>query len=454
MSKLEDRLVDYAMGLRLQDLSDHTLHQAKRRMLDTLGGALAAYTAPPVRMARRLALPVAGDRYARVWGSHVRTAPDMAAFVNGTMLRYLDINDTYRTVDGSHPSDNLGGLIAVAEMLDLDCRDLLLALTLSYEVQCRFVDSVPFNDNGWDQPVPGVLACALAVGRMLGLDRAQMRHAIGLALIPNLSTYQTRAGELSMWKGCAAGNGARQGVFAAMLAAEGMTGPDEVFDGVFGVWKQTMGKAYEIKPLAASVHDTFAITQSNIKKYPVRDSCQLAVDTARALRAKMDGRSIDALRIETYRSAYKGAVEDPELWAPRTRETADHSMLISVAVALLDGTVTPTTFDAERFKDSDVLGLIQRTKVDVVDEFTKAAPGVRSCRLTATAPDGSTHTTQLSWTLDDIARGLSDDEIDAKFHALNRDFMPTRQREELVRMVRHCDDGSTRVRALVDQLFI
>jgi len=79
---------------------------------------------------------------------------------------------------------------------------------------------------------------------------------------------------------------------------------------------------------------------------------------------------------------------------------------------------------------------------------------VRSCRLTATAPDGSTHTTQLSWTLDDIARGLSDDEIDAKFHALNRDFMPTRQREELVRMVRHCDDGSTRVRALVDQLFI
>jgi 2-methylcitrate dehydratase len=454
MSTLEDRLVDYTLSLRWEDLSTHTLHQAQRRMLDTIGGALAAYLAPPVRIARRLALPVAGDTYARIWGSHQRVSPEMAAFVNGSMLRYLDINDTYRTVDGSHPSDNLGGLVAVAEMLDLDCRDLLLALVLSYEVQCRFVDSVPFNDAGWDQPVPGVLACALACGRMLGLDAAQLRHAIGLALIPNLCTYQTRAGELSMWKGCAAANGARQGVFAAMLAGEGMTGPDQVFDGVFGVWKQTMGKAHTLKPLASKADDTFAVAQSNIKKYPVRDSCQLPVDTARALRAKLGGRTIETLRIETYRSAYKGAVEDEELWAPRTRETADHSMLVAVTVALLDGTVGPQTFDAERFKDEDVLSLIRRTTVDVVDEFTKAAPGVRNCRITATATDGTTHVGHLFWTLDDIARGLSDEEVDAKFHALNRDFMPARQRDAVIRAVRGCHADRMRVRALVDLLFL
>jgi 2-methylcitrate dehydratase len=453
MNALEQRLVDYALGLRYEDLSEATRHQARRRLLDTLGGALAAYTSPISRIARRVALPVAGDRYARIWGSHVRTAPDMAAFVNGSMLRYLDINDTYRTVDGSHTSDNLGGLMAVAEMLDLTGRDLVLALALSYEIQCRFVDSVPFNDNGWDQPVPGVLACALATGRMLGLDRSAMRDAMGLALIPNLSTYQTRAGELSMWKGSAAANGARQGVFAAMLAAEGMTGPYEIFDGVFGVWKQTMGKAFEIKPFAQSAGETFAIAESNIKKYPVRDSCQLPVDTARELYDKLGGRAISALRIETYRSAYKGAVEDPELWAPRTRETADHSMLVSVAVALLDGTVTPSTFDSARFKDPDVLGLIQRTKVDVIDEFTRAAPGIRNCRITAETAEGAFQSHHF-WTREDIARGLSDEEIDAKFHQLNRDLIPAAQRQRIIDTVRRCDDGSVSVRDIIDLLYI
>lgn len=432
MSTLEDRMVDYALELRYDELPDAAIHHLKRRVIDTLGGALAAYTAPPVRIARKVALPIAGDGGARIWGSLTRTSPDMAAFVNGSALRYLDINDTHRTIDGSHPSDNLGGVLAVAEMLGAGGKDLLLAMVISYEIQCRFVDSVPFNDAGWDQPVPGVMACALACGRLLGLSRKEMHEALALAIIPNLSTYQSRSGELSMWKGCAAANGARQGVFAAQLAAAGMTGPSEPFDGVFGLWKQTMGKPYEIKPFARGRDGVFAVAQSNIKKYPVRDSCQLAVDTARILREKLGGQTIDALKIETYRSAYKGAVEDPELWAPRTRETADHSMLVAIAVTLLDGSVTPDTFNSDRFMHPEVLGLIKRTKVEVLDEFTKQAPGVRNCRVTATLADGSTQVGHLFWTTADIQRGLSDAEIEEKFERLNRDILPATERRALL----------------------
>lgn len=432
MSTLEDRMVNYALELRYDELPDNAIHHLKRRLIDTLGGALAAYTAPPVRIARRVALPIAGDGGARIWGSLTRTAPDMAAFVNGSALRYLDINDTHRTVDGSHPSDNLGGVLAVAEMLGASGEDFLLAMVISYEIQCRFVDSVPFNDAGWDQPVPGVMACALACGRLLGLSRKEMHEALALAIIPNLSTYQSRAGELSMWKGCAAANGARQGVFAAQLAAAGMTGPSEPFDGVFGLWKQTMGKAYEIKPFARGDEGVYAVAQSNIKKYPVRDSCQLAVDTARILHDKVDGRAIEALKVETYRSAYKGAVEDPELWAPRTRETADHSMLVAIAVTLLDGSVTPDTFNSDRFKHPEVLGLIKRTKVEVLDEFTKQAPGVRNCRVSATVADGTTQVGHLFWTTADIQRGLSDAEIEEKFERLNRDILPASERRALL----------------------
>lgn len=432
MSTTEDRMVEYALNLSYDELPDQAIHQLKRRLIDTLGGALAAYTAPTVRIGRQIALPVGPDQGARIWGSLIRTSPDMAAFVNGCALRYLDINDTHRTVDGSHPSDNLGGVMAVAEMVGASGKDLLLAMVISYELQCRFVDSVPFNDAGWDQPVPGVMACALACGRLLGLTRQEMHEALALAIIPNLSTYQSRAGELSMWKGCAAANGARQGVFAALLAAQGMSGPAEPFDGVFGLWKQTMGKAYEIKPFARGKEGTYAVAQSNIKKYPVRDSCQLAVDAAQILRNKLNGRTVSALQIETYRSAYKGAVEDPELWAPRTRETADHSMLVSIAVTLLDGSVTPDTFNSDRFKHPEVLALIQKTKVDVLEEFTNQAPDVRNCRITATLTDGSSEVGHLYWTKADIEKGLSDAEIEEKFERLNRDIVPPAARRSLM----------------------
>ena len=414
-SALERAMIDYAAGLRFDELTPSVIHQAKRRVIDTVGGALAACESAPARIARRLAPEVANGRSARLFGSLTRTSPDMAAFANGVMLRFLDINDTHRTIDGSHPSDNLSGVLAVAEDLGASGRDFLLALTISYEIQCRFVDSVPFNDNGWDQPVPGVMACALACGRLLALDEEALRHALALAVIPNLCTYQTRAGELSMWKGCAAANGARQGVFAAALAAEGMTGPDQAFDGVFGLWNQTLGKPYEIRPFARA-GEVFAVTQSNIKMFPVRDSCQLPVETALALRAGIAAGDIERLRIVTYRSAHKGAVADPELWRPRTRETADHSMPVSIAIALIDGDITGESFDKGRFLDDDVLALIGRTEVVVSDEFSNQAPGVRNCRIEATDHAGETHVAHLAWTAEDIARGPDDAEIEEKFH--------------------------------------
>jgi 2-methylcitrate dehydratase len=422
ISPLEKRLIDYAAELTYEELPAETIRQAKRRIADTIGGAIGAYTAPTSRIARVLAQPVAAGPSARVWGSMVRTTPEAAAFANGTMLRFLDINDTYRIKDGSHTSDNLGAVFAVAEMLGLSGKDVILGTVISYEIQSRFVDVVDFNDNGWDQPVPGVMAAALMAARLMGLDRTAMRDALALAIIPNLCTYQTRAGELSMWKGSAAANGARQGVFAARLAAEGMTGPNEAFDGIFGLWNQTVGKGYEIPELVRG-SGTYGVQQSNIKMYPVRDSCQLPVNTARDLFTKIRGGDIEKLKISTYKSAHKGAVADPELWAPKTRETADHSMLVAVAVSLLDGTVTPDTFDNARFLDSDVLGLIGRTEVEISEEFSGQAPSIRNCRLEATDKVGNTHVAHHTLTDADIERGPSDEELEAKFHMLTRRFI-------------------------------
>lgn len=424
-ANMQEKIVDFSLRVRFADLSAAAVRAAKMRVIDSVGVAFAAYDAPPAQIARRLAQPTTGDLSARLWGSQVRTSLESAAFANGVMVRYLDLNDAWRTKDAHHPSDYLPGILAVAEQRRASGEDFIAALTVAYEIVCRFTDLVPLNPAGWDQPVTGAIATAMAAGRLLGLSRDAMLHAVALAVIPNLCTYQTRAGELSMWKGCAGPNGARNGVFAALLAAEGMSGPFEAFDGIYGVWNQTLGgTAYDV-PLGSCYDDgKWGIVQTNIKTHPVRDSCQLPIDTAIELRTRANPGDIAALRIETYRSAWEGAVKDKELWSPKTRETADHSMLFAVACALADGAVTPGSFEKRRFSDPDILDLIGRTTVDVIDEFTGATPDRRNCRITATLKSGGTAVAHRVVTLADIERGMSDEELARKFASCTASVFP------------------------------
>ena len=428
-SNLDRRIVDFAASTRFEHLPVQAVRAAGMRVLDSIGVGMAAWDAPPARIARALAQPTAGTLGARVWGSQVRTTVEMAAFANGVMVRYLDLNDAWRTRDAHHPSDYLPGILAMAEACGRSGRDFVTALAVAYEIMCRFTDVVPLNAAGWDQPVTGAMGTAMAAGLLLGLDREALQHALALAVTPNLCTYQTRSGELSMWKGCAGPNGARNGIFAALLAAQGLTGPYECFDGVFGLWNQTQGgKRYDIPLPDGSPDWRWGLFQTNIKTYPVRDSCQLPIMTALKLRAQLDPAAIRRLRIDTYKSAWEGAVKDRELWAPRTRETADHSMLFSVVCTLIDGELSVDSFERERFLHADVLDLIGRTEVVVLDEFTRATPGERKCRITAELADGRSVSAEHVVTLAMIEAGMSDAELEAKFvKCTAKVFEPARQ---------------------------
>ena len=452
LGPLEARIVDFTRGMQFDELPEAAVRAAKWRVIDSIGVAMAAYLSPPARIARRLAQETIGPLGARVWGPLTRTTPEMAAFANGVMVRYLDLNDAWRTKDAHHPSDYLPGIMAVAEAVNSSGRNFITALSIAYELTCRFTDSVPFNDAGWDQPLTGALGTAMATGHLLGLDRERMGHALALALIPNMCTYQTRAGELSMWKGCAGPNGARNGIFAALLAAEGMSGPFQAFDGVFGVWNQTLkGQKFPVALPDGSRDWKWGLMQTNIKTFPVRDSCQLPITTALELREKIVPAEIEHLKIETYQSAWEGAVKDKELWAPRTRETADHSMLFCVVCALIDGSVKPESFERERFLDSDILGLIGRTEVEVLDEFNRATPAVRNCRIVARHRDGNVVVAHRATSLTEIERGLAEDELERKFaHCVARTFSAS-QRDAVIKAALALDKADD-VHALIGLL--
>jgi 2-methylcitrate dehydratase len=328
------------------------------------------------------------------------------------------MSDAHLMLSSAHPSDNIPGLMAIAEITGAGGKDLLLATTISYEVQCVFCEVVPSHDEGWDQPLAGAPAAALAAGRLLGLDKAQLRHALALSVVPNFATMQTRHGELSMWKGVAGPNAARQGVFAALMARAGMTGPEESYEGPFGLWRQAMGQPYELPiPRKLDKHE-FALIRTNIKIYPVRDAIQVPITAALKLREKLAVKDIESVRIDTYTSHFGKQVKDKALWTPTTRETADHSLPFCVAAALLDGRVTPETFETGRFLDDDARAMVKRITVAFDDAFEKVAPTTRSCRVTAILKDGGTVSAEHRQTPDDIRKGPSDDAFEAKFHTL------------------------------------
>ncbi len=428
MDKTLAELVAFAHNGLPGSFPDEVVGHAHQRVVDTIGGAVGGLRAKVAGASRAVVTPVA-EGGVRVWGTRLSGSPEDAAFANGVAVRYLDFNDTYRKLDGCHPSDNIPALLAAAEFSGANGHAFLRGVIASYEVQSRFADCVPFNSMGWDQPVAGVIGAAIGAATILGLTPDQIAHAISLAIVPNMAMHQTRCGELSEWKGCAGAMGGRQGLYAARLAAAGVEGPSQPFDGVNGVWAQ-VGKEYSLSGLGAH---TWAIQQTNLKAWPVRDSCQLAVDTALDLRAQVRGAEISKLRIETYASAHKGAVADPELWAPRTRETADHSMLVSVALGLLEGGVWPRSFDDGRFLDGDVTGLIGRTEVDIVDEFDEQAPEVRNCRITANLADGRQAVAHGILTSADIERGKSRAATDQKFFELTEGSMSTQGAQALNR---------------------
>src|SRR5690242_9475686 len=103
---LAERLSAYAAWLRFEDLPPETVHEVKRRLLDSLGCAMGAFSSTPAEIARTLAKTVNSTFPATVIGTSHKTSPEMAAFANGVLFRYLDYNDTYLSKEPAHPSDN------------------------------------------------------------------------------------------------------------------------------------------------------------------------------------------------------------------------------------------------------------------------------------------------------------------------------------------------------------
>jgi 2-methylcitrate dehydratase len=438
-----EQLLTFTLALDRRDVPPPAAEAARARLLNCIGVSLAALEAPPVRIVRSLAPDVSSGRSARLFGVLTSTTPEMAAFVNSAMTRFLDMSDTRFMAGVSHPADALPGLIAVTEAEGASGADLLLAIVIAYELQCRFVDVVPISHVGWDQTPVVAMATALACGRLMRMDRKVLGHALSLAITPSIALNQTRTGRISMWKGMAGPQGVRQGVFACYLAAAGMTGPEDIFEGKFGFWKQLFDRTYQLPLPTRLDNHVFAVQQTMIKSFPIRFNCHVPVFAALELREKVAIAEIKTLVIETFKQAFGRWIAVPEVWRPETRETADHSLPFCVAAAMIDGAITPATFEAERYRDPDVLELMGRTEIKLSDAFAAVAPPVRSCRITATLTDGRTVVVEKKLGPEDDLKGMSRADLETKIHNITKPFLDDGARAALIDLIWHVEDLDT-----------
>ena len=392
---IADQLADYVAGTQYSNLPADIVERVKAHFIDAMGCAIGAVNQPHVLKVREVALAIPGG-VSTLIGTTQKTSMDLASFANGAAVRYFDLNDSYTGKEVGHPSDNITPCLAVAEAQHCSGQALILAIALAYEIDCRLLDTVQISARGWDHPNFSLPSAALAAGKLMKLSTQQLTEAVNLSLAGHLAMNQTRLQVLSNWKGLADAEAGRNAVFAAQLARAGLTGPAPAFEGNAGFFKQVSGSfTLDIEQFGGRA-GSFKIADCLIKPYPAQALLQTAIAAAAKVgKAIPDTGKVKSILIGTSHVGHQYSAESPEKFAPKTRETADHSLPYIVARAMLDHEIKDSSYSDEALTDPRLVALLKKLTVEEDDALTKMTPQRLPTRVTVTLDDGRVITEQV-----------------------------------------------------------
>ena len=421
---LAEKLSDYVHSTNYDAVPENVIHETKKRIIDSLGCGIGAFNEGPVKISRKVSEAARDLQGSTLFGTRKRTTPDLAAFVNGIMVRYFDYNDTYLSKEPAHPSDNIGPCFSVAESEHSTGKELLLSIILAYEIQCRLCDAADIRHRGWDHVCYGLPSTALAAGKLMELSSKALTEAANLALNSHITMRQVRAGELSMWKGCSFANAARNGIFSALLAREGMTGPSPIFEGEMGFFKQVSG------PFEMNIEDfggrngSFKIAETYLKFFPAEIHSQTSIWAALEARKEIE-KPDDILSVEiaSHEAGYTILGKDPEKWNPLTKETADHSLPYIVGMALLEGKIDNSTYSEKKFRDPRILEFLKRITVMEDKTLSEMYPEAVANRVTVKLSSGKVVSKQVDYHKGHPKNPMGDGEVEEKFQRLTKKYL-------------------------------
>ena len=444
------RLAEFVVKTSLRECPDAAVAQVRRAALDTLGVMLAGAAEPAAASVRAVARAEGGTPLCTVIGTSLRAAPTWAALANGTAAHAHDFDDTNFALLGHPSAPLLAAALACAEAEPADGAAVTLAYLIGFEVSVAL--GVALNPDhytrGWHATSSiGTLGCAAAAASILGLDAGQTRHALGIAA-SLASGLKENFG--SMTKPFHAGHAARNGVFAAMVAREGLTASDAALDG-----RQGYAAAFSQTTLAPDAFDALGqrwqVLASGIavKPYP---SCALthsAIDALIELRAR---HGLGADQVAEVEVGVNHVVPDVlRHTVPTNGLERKFSMQFCAAAALATGRVDLGSFDDGPVADAGTRGLMDRVRM-VVDPtlpdrleqhaWSRVTVRLRDGRALASPPRGASgHPDQP----------LSDAQLRDKFLACATPVLGADEAEGVAAQLAHLEDIPD-VRALTARL--
>ncbi|HYG46066.1 MAG TPA: MmgE/PrpD family protein [Bordetella sp.] len=414
----------FAAALDWHHLDAEARLHAGRHFLDTLGTAIAGATqgaTDTVASALEFAGEAGSDRPILIPGRPASGVGLLAAtHLMGTAAHGLELDDGYRP-GMMHP-----GCVVIPVALLLGARlgksgkELLTAITAGYEVACR-ISAATHPKARWRGFHPtsaaGVFAAAATAGNLLRLNAGQMESALGIAASSSAGLFTfLDGGDVKRLHG---GLGAREGLFAALLANQGLIGPPDALESGNGYLHSHAGGDLpendysDLRILAAGgPADSFAVTQCYLKPYASCRHIHGPIEMLLALRAEhgLKPADIDSIHVGTYAVA---AAHGAPGWSEMT--TAQMSMRYVLAVALARGKVTPAQFsDAER-ADPGITAFCSRVFTSVAADCESRYPGLRPARIMVTLKNGRTLTAEVDEPPGEPGRRLSDSGVEEKF---------------------------------------
>jgi 2-methylcitrate dehydratase len=370
-------IADYVLDYRID--SALAYETARYCLIDTLGCGLEALEYPAcTKLLGPLVTGMTIERGAKVPGTPYRLDPVQAAFNLGTMVRWLDFNDTWLAAEWGHPSDNLGAILAVADWLarngtPLLMRDVLTAMIKAHEIQGVIALENSFNKVGLDHVILVKVASTAVVGQLLGLPRERIVNALSHAFVDGhaLRTYR-HAPNTGSRKSWAAGDATSRAVRLALISATGEMGYPSVLSAPNWGFYDVLFKSKPFRFQRA--YGAYVMENVLFKiSYPAEFHAQTAVEAAMALHETLETKrrtvdDIESITIRTHEACIRIIDKKGPLANPADR---DHCVQYMVAVPLIFGRLTAKDYEDDVAADPRIDALRERIFCTEDPQFTR-----------------------------------------------------------------------------------
>lgn len=417
-----EQLAAYTWRASWDKISAEARGKLRQHLLDSVGCALGALSSGVIGAIGAEEKDLSPSGPCSLIGGG-QTTPERAAFYNGACVRYLDFMDTFLAPgEACHPSDNIAGILAAAELAGASGTSLLTALAIAYHVQCTMTASgVPIMRRGFDHTLTLAVSLACGMSRVLGLTEKQTAHAIALCAAAGLGVAAARSGEhVPQWKGLASADTAFRCIHNVRLAQKGVTGPLHVFEGPLGV-EHVLGKSFAVDWNAEGYDGVLACS---LKRYNAEFHAQSAIEAILEMRREhaLDPAQVHGIQVDIFKAGYDmiGGGKYVNAASVTTKEDADHSLPYLMAVALIDGEVGPAQFEASRIQQQDVQTLLKSVMTWLSLAYTREYPQTLKCKVRVGMKDGSIFELEKADYLGFFRRPMPVEQVIDKFKRLSR----------------------------------